>query len=170
MDADVAAVTGASDPAIAQDFAEWLDRVRATFEAVQYTCAHRLMDPSLAEQVSVQVVAGMVSRPGVFRYFGLPYSGRIAKLAEARLAEADAGELITVCGWVELLDRLTHLPDEHRGALVVMCVRGEDVESLAAVLSCDEASAESRYEAMLLFMSELVRPGLTPVAGVEEGG
>ena len=32
----------ASDPAIAQEFAEWLERVRATFEAVQYTCAHRL--------------------------------------------------------------------------------------------------------------------------------
>ena len=65
----------ASDPAIAQEFAEWLERVRATFEAVQYTCAHRLADPTLAEQVSVQVVAGMVSRPAVFRYFGLPYCG-----------------------------------------------------------------------------------------------
>lgn len=155
-------MTGASDPAVARDFAEWLDRVRATFEAVQYTCAHRLADPSLAEQVSVQVVAGMVSRPAVFRYFGLPYSGRIAKLAEAHLAEADAGELATVCGWPELLERLAHLPDEYRAALVVMCVRGDDVGSLAAVLSCDEASAGSRHEAMLRFMNELARPGLAP--------
>jgi hypothetical protein len=170
MDADVAAVTGATDPAIAAEFAGWLERVRATFEAVRYTCAHRLADPTLAEQVSVQVVAGMVSRPGVFRYFGLPYSGRIAKLAEARLAEADAGELATVCGWAELLGRLVEVPDEHRGALVMMCVRGDDLESLAAVLSCDEASAESRHEAMLLFMSELARPGLAPVTGAEGRG
>ncbi len=161
-------MTGAADPAMEQDFAEWLERVRATFEAVRYTCAHRLADPTLAEQVSVQVVAGMVSRPGVFRYFGLPYSGRIAKLAEARLAEADAGELVTVCGWPELLGRLVNLPDEHREALVVMCVRGADVESLAAVLCCDEVSAERRHEAMLLFMGELARPGLA--ASPDVGG
>ena len=158
----MAAVTGASDPAIAQEFAEWLERVRATFEAVQYTCAHRLADPALAEQVSVQVVAGMVSRPGVFRYFGLPYSGRIAKLAEARIAEADAGELSTVCGWSELREQLLNLPEEHRVALVVMCVRGDDVESLAALLTCDEASAENRHEAMLLHMREVARPSLAP--------
>ncbi len=153
----------ASDPAIAQEFAEWLERVRATFEAVQYTCAHRLADPTLAEQVSVQVVAGMVSRPAVFRYFGLPYSGRIARLAEARLAEADAGDLATVCSWSELLGQLVNLPEQHREPLVVMCVRGDGVESLAAVLACDEASAASRHEAMLLHMGELARPGLAPV-------
>ena len=46
------------------------------------------------------MVAGLIARPQVFRYFGLPYSGRIAKLAEARLAEAAAGELAAVrrCG------------------------------------------------------------------------
>ncbi|HWM04288.1 MAG TPA: hypothetical protein VNP92_18280 [Actinophytocola sp.] len=159
----MAAVTGAGQAAIAQDFAEWLERVRATFEAVQYTCAHRLADPTLAEQVGVQVVAGMVARPGVFRYFGLPYSGRIAKLAEARLAEAAAGELATVCGWAELRERLVQLPEQHRQALVVMCVRGADVASLAAELSCDEESAERRHQAMLLCMSELATPGLAPL-------
>ncbi|MDN5856734.1 MAG: hypothetical protein L0K86_28635, partial [Actinomycetia bacterium] len=61
-------------PALVAEYAAWLDRVRATYEAVRYTCAHRLADPALAEQVSVQVVAGMVARPAVFRYFGLPYS------------------------------------------------------------------------------------------------
>ena len=45
-----------------------------------------------------------------------------------------------------------------------MCVRGDDVESLAAVLSCDEAAAESRHEAMLLFMNELARHGLAPAS------
>ncbi len=152
-----------SDVSVEVEFAGWLDRVRATFEAVEYTCAHRLTDPALAEQVSVQVVAGMVARPAVFRYFGLPYSGRIARLAEARIAEAEAGELATVCRWTELRDRLAELAPEHREVLVVTCLRGGDVEELAAVLSCDEATAESRHEAMLTYVGELVEPGLAPV-------
>lgn len=142
------------------EFDEWLDRVHALFAAVRYTCAHRLADPSLAEQVSVQVVAGMVARPSVFRYFGLPFSGRIAKLAEGLIADADAGELATVCGWPELRDRIANLPHEHREALVVTCLRGGDVEELAAVLSCDGAAAGYRHEAMLTYVGELVRPGL----------
>jgi DNA-directed RNA polymerase specialized sigma24 family protein len=161
---------GVADATVARDFAEWLERVRATFEAVQYTCAHRLADPTLAEQVSVQVVAGMVSRPGVFRYFGLPYSGRIARLAEARIAEADAGDLTTVCRWSELRDRLVQLPDEHREALVVSCVRGGDIGALAEVLSCAESVAASRNEAMLRFMKELARPGLAPAPDPDERG
>jgi hypothetical protein len=144
------------------DYAEWLDRVRATFEAVRYTCTHRLADASLAEQVSVQVVAGMVARPGVFRYFGLPYSGRIARLAEARIAEADAGELATVCTWSELRERLEQMPTHHRAVLAATCVRGDNIESLAAVLGCDHAAAEAEHAAMLAFMRELARPGLAP--------
>lgn len=145
---------------VAQEFDEWLERVRATFEAVRFTCTHRLNDPSLAEQVSVQVVAGMVSRPAVFRYFGLPYSGRIARLAETRIAEANAGGLATVCGWDELRGRIAALPVAHREALVVTCLRGGDVEELAAVLGCDEPTAEYRHESMLTFVGELVKPGL----------
>ena len=144
---------------------EWLDRVRATFEAVRYTCSHRLADPALAEPVAVQVAAGLVSRPAVFRYFGLPYSGRIARLAEARIAEADAGELATVCGWPELRERLEGVPTGHRETLVVMCVRGDDVEALAAVRGCDEATAEAGHEEMLAYMLELARPGLPPGEG-----
>jgi hypothetical protein len=145
---------------VAREFAEWLDRVRALFEAVQYTCARRLADPALAEQVSVQVVAGMVARPTVFRYFGLPFSGRIAKLAEGRIADADAGVLKTVCGWTELREALVAVPDEHRPVLVVTCLRGADVAALATALSCDEVAAQDRREAMLAFMRELARPGL----------
>lgn len=152
----------------ASEFAEWLDRVRATFEAVQYTCAHRLADPRLAEQVAVQVAAGMVSRPGVFRYFGLPYSGRIARLAEARIAEADAGRLATVCGWAELRDRLEQLPPEHRDVFVVICLRGQDAAALADELGCDVAAAQARQEAMLASVHELVRPGLAPEPDPDE--
>lgn len=151
-----------------REFDEWLERVVALFEAVRFTCRHRLADPALAEQVGVQVVAGMVARPTVFRYFGLPFSGRIAKLAEGLIAAADAGELVTVCGWPELRDRITDLPQEHRAVLVVTCLRGGDVEDLAAVLSCDEAVAEGRHEAMLTYVGELVRHGTAPVR-VERG-
>jgi hypothetical protein len=153
-----------------QEFAEWLERVRATFEAVTYTCAHRLADPALAEQVGVQVVAGMVARPKVFRYFGLPYSGRIARLAVARIAEADAGGLATVCGWTELRERLARMPAEHRDVLVATCVRGEDTETLAAQLRCDEPTAARRHEAMLAYVGELVRPALAPVPDPDERG
>ncbi|MHA6783618.1 hypothetical protein ACVGOW_21905 [Pseudonocardia saturnea] len=152
----------------AREFDEWFDRVRALFEAVRFTCTHRLADPSLAEQVSVQVVAGMVARPSVFRYFGLPFSGRIAKLAEGLIAAADAGELAAVCGWPELRDRIAGFPHEHREPFVVTCLRGGDVEELAAVLGCDVAVAEFRHEAMLTCVGELARPGTAPVR-VERG-
>lgn len=145
---------------LAEDYSAWLERVRATFEAVQYICVHRLVDRRLAEPVAVQVAAGLLSRPGVFRYFGLPFSGRIARLAEARIAEADAGELAPVCGWEELRERLERLPAEHRDVLVVTCVHGEDVEALAAGLGCDEVTAQRRHEAMLAYMHELAGPGL----------
>jgi len=154
--------------ALATEYSEWLERVRATYEAVKYTCSHRLNDPALAGSVAVQVAAGMVSRPSVFRYFGLPYSGRIARLAEARIAEADAGELAEVCAWAELRERLEQMPIPHREALVVTCVRGGDVEALAATLGCDESAAEVGHEAMLAFMHELARPGLTPTPDPDE--
>lgn len=153
---------------LGSEFVAWLDRVRATFEAVQYTCAHRLADPGLAEPVAVQVAAGLVSRPSVFRYFGLPFSGRIARLAEARIAEADAGELATVCGWAELRSRLAEMPAVHRAALVVTCVRGDGVETLAATLGCDETVAKAGHAAMLAHLQELARPGLPAAPDPDE--
>jgi hypothetical protein len=50
------------------EYGEWLDRHRTTFEAVRHTCSHRLSDPGLAEQVSLQVVAGLVARHSRARY------------------------------------------------------------------------------------------------------
>jgi len=160
-----AGVERAADDA---EFAEWLDRVRSTYEAVLYTCAHRLSDPRLAGPVAVQVAAGLVSRPTVFRYFGLPYSGRIARLAEARLAEAEAGTLSAVCDWAELHSRLEGLPAEHREVLVAVCVRGEDVPTLARGLGCDERSAAARRASTLAFMHDVAAPGL-PDAPDPEG-
>ncbi len=161
-------MTGPDPLSLADEYAGWLERVRATFEAVRYTCSHRLADSGLAEPVAVQVTAGLVSRPSVFRYFGLPFSGRIARLAEARIAEADAGELAGGCRWTELRDRLERIPIIHREVLVVTCVRGDDVESLAATLGCDEAAAGAGHEAMLAFMRELARPGLPSVSDPDQ--
>ncbi|NMH98297.1 hypothetical protein [Pseudonocardia acidicola] len=155
---------------VAGEYAGWVERVRATFEAVRYTCSHRLADPDLAEQVSVQVIAGLVSRPTVFRYFGLPYSGRIARLAETRIAEADAGRLATVCRWAELRQRLDSVPEEHREVLVAACIRGEDIPALAAGLSCTEQQAQARRESTLAFMHELASPGLPPAPDPDERG
>lgn len=142
------------------EYTAWLERVRITFEAVSYTCGRRLRDPDLGRRVGVQVVAGLVSRPAVFRYFGLPYSGRIAALAEPRIADAAAGSLAPACGWDELRERLEAVPADVREVLVAVCVRGEDVATLAAGLRCDEAVAGARREAMLAVMREVAAPGL----------
>lgn len=150
------------------EFTDWLERVRSTYEAVLYTCTHRLTNPRLAGQVAVQVAAGLVSRPMVFRYFGLPYSGRIASLAEARIAEAEAGELATVCEWQELQSRLHDIPGDHREVLVAVCVRGEDLHTLAEVLGCDERTAAQRRASTLDYMRAVATPGL-PDASDPEG-
>ncbi len=161
-------MTAGTRATVAREYTEWLERVRATFEAVRYTCSRRLADPALAEQVGVQVIAGMVARPGVFRYFGLPFSGRIARLAEARIAEADAGRLAVVCDWAELRERLAAVPPEHLVTLAVTCVRGGDVPTLAAELGCDIAAAAARHDAMLAYMHELAAPGLAPAPDPDE--
>jgi DNA-directed RNA polymerase specialized sigma24 family protein len=146
------------------EYHEWLDRVRSTYRAVHYTCSHRLSDPRLAGHVAVQVAAGLVARPKVFRYFGLPYSGRIARLAEARLAEAEAGNLASVCEWSVLDDTLAQLPVEHREVLVSVCVRGDDLATLAHRLGVDEQLAATRRASTLAYMKDLATPGLAATA------
>lgn len=160
----------ADGDSISAEFDQWLDRVRATYEAVEYTVRHRLANPRLAGQVAVQVAAGLVSRPMVFRFQGLPYSGRIARLAETRITEADTGALAAVCEWADLHARLAELPEHHRDVLVRACVRGEDLSALAAGLACDEVAATARRDATLAFMHELAAPGLPPVPDPDEKG
>lgn len=152
------------------EYEEWLERVRSTYRAVHYTCLHRLTDPRLAGAVAVQVTAGLIARPMVFRYFGLPYSGRIARLAEARLAEAEAGILSRVCEWSELDQRLEYLPPEHREVLVAVCVRGDDLKTLATALGSDEQTAVERRTSTLTYMRHIATPGLAATAdlGAEE--
>ena len=146
--------------ALLSDYQSWIDRVRATHDAIEYTCRHRLTDARAASQVSVQVVAGLVAKPGVFRYYGLPFSGRIARLAEARLAEAAQGQLRAVCEWPELLDELGRVPPEHQRVLVLTCVHGCDDEQLATEMGCDVPAARIQRANTMTYMQQLAARGL----------
>jgi hypothetical protein len=154
---------------VESEYAEWLERVHRTYESVRYTCAHRLGDPVAASSVAVQVTAGLVARPRVFRYFGLPYSGRIASLAEGLIAEAGRGVVAEVCSWAQLESGLLALPKEHRRVIVAACVRDGDTQALARELGCDEQSVAARVDSTLQFMREVAAPGL-PADGIKEEG
>jgi DNA-directed RNA polymerase specialized sigma24 family protein len=136
---------------------------------VLFTCTSRLNgDRAAAAHIAVQVVAGMVSRPSVFRYFGLPYSGRIARLAENLLAQAHAGTLRTAAyRWPDLYARLQRLAPPHRDVLVLTCVRGVDIAALAEHLGCTHEFATHRHNAMLEYMRRLAAPGMAPEADPE---
>ena len=152
---------GMADASVQEEFDHWLERVGATYQAVRYTCQYRLGgDAEAAGHVAVQVIAGLLSRPSVFRYFGLPYSGRIARLAETRLAEAGSGQLARVCDWPRLWERVASMPEEHREVLVATCVRGADTATLASTLGCSQDAAAARHAATLRFMLELAAPGV----------
>ncbi|GLZ56208.1 hypothetical protein [Actinomycetospora sp. NBRC 106378] len=135
-------------------YAEWIDRVTATYEAVSYTCRVRLGDPAVAEGVAVHVAGGLVARPGVFRYWGLPYSGRIAKLAEAGIEDALAGRARRG-SFGALRDDLTDLPPALQTVFVLCCVEGVDDDELAAACACDVPDAAQRRATVLRHMSEL---------------
>lgn len=149
------------------EYEAWMERVCATYDAITYTCHHRLDNRRLAEQVSLQVIAGLLAKPQIFRYFGLPYSGRIARLAEARLAEAQDGCLADRGSWPDLLRKLTRLPPEHQEVFVLTCVRGDDDEQLAANLGCDAQTAGIRRHSTIEFMRALAACALPPVTLLE---
>jgi hypothetical protein len=137
------------------EYAAWLDRVSATYEAVAYTCGYRLHDRELGRRVSAAVVAGLVRRPGVFRYQGLPFSGRIASLAEPLLAEAREGRLPAGPEWAQLRGALTRLPPDVQEVFVLSCVHGRDVLEVAANLGCGRDAASRRCDEALRMMREL---------------
>jgi hypothetical protein len=144
------------------EYRGWLDRVAATYSAVAYTCAHRLGDRELGAAVGARVVAGLLARPTVFQYFGLPYSGRIAHLAEDLIARAAAGGLSAVDGWPELSTRLGGVPAEHQRVLVLTCVQGCDDAELAAALGCAQDEARRRRAGTLTHFRELVATCMPP--------
>jgi DNA-directed RNA polymerase specialized sigma24 family protein len=105
--------------------------------------------------VSAAVVAGLVRRPGVFRYQGLPFSGRIATLAETLLAEAREGRLPAGPEWSQLRVALTRVPPDVQEVFVLSCVHGRDVLEVAADLGCGRDAASSRCAEALRLMREL---------------
>lgn len=144
-------------------YEEWLERLSATYRSVAYCCFHRLREREAAERVSVEVVAEMLVRPKVFRYFGLPFSGQIGRLAEPRIARARQGT--TVGGdsdWQELLIRLRSVPKEHQTVFVLTYIEGYTDPELAVALSCDENTARLRRENTMNLLRELSEGVLGP--------
>jgi len=158
------------DTAVLPTYEEWLERVSATYQSVAYCCLHRLYDRAIAEEVSLQVVAGLIGKPKIFKYFGLPYSGRIARLAERGIAEAKAGTLgRSGADWPDLFSALVATPETDREVLLLACVLGYDDAQLASALGCDQEEARSRRQHMIAFFEDLSRRVL-PAGPGEEGG
>lgn len=148
------------------DYRTWLERVRATYVSVAYTCGYRLHDPELGERVGATVVAGLVARPGVFRYQGLPFGGRLATLAEAGLAEARAGRL-PPSAWPRLYEELGQVPPSLQHAFVLSCVDGLDLADIATLLGCGEESARSRCAEARRTLREIALRGI-PISAMAE--
>ena len=142
-------------PGLTPGYAEWLDRVTATYQAVSYTCRVRLGARVAAEAVALRVATGLVSRPAVFRHWGLPYSGRIAKLAEDGIADATQGRLVPRGSWTGFRRALTLVSDEHQRTLVLTCVEGHTDDQLADTWGCDAATAGARRARTIAHMREL---------------
>lgn len=137
-----------------QDYRTWMERLTATHDAVAYTCTYRLRDRAAAAQVAVQVIGGLLGRPRVFRYSGLPYSGAIARLAEDRIAAASQGRLPGACSWAELAGALDQVPAAHQRVLVLTCVHGYDDERVAVELACSpDDAARLRQDTLEFFRS-----------------
>ncbi|MFB9745130.1 sigma factor-like helix-turn-helix DNA-binding protein [Pseudonocardia sulfidoxydans] len=110
---------------------------------------HRLGDRLLADRVGAQVVAGMLRKPGVFRFFGLPYSARIGHLAEARIAEAKAGRRDQIAEWDRILRSLRSIPAPDRDAFVLTCVQGLEVPEIAGRLGLTDQEARRLIDTAL---------------------
>lgn len=119
-----------------------------TYQAVINCCSYRMDCPEDAELVAETVIRGLLARPRVFRYFGLPYSGRIARLAERKIAELRADPVREPGGqgshWcAQAVARLRRMPEPQRTAFVQYCVDGDDIEGVAALVGCDETEARA---------------------------
>jgi DNA-directed RNA polymerase specialized sigma24 family protein len=161
--------TGPGDPATLPAFREWFDRVCATADAVSYTCRVRLGDAAVAEAIAVRVAAGLCARPAVFRHWGLPYSGRIAKLAEGAIEDALAGRLGPTPSWASFRADLGRIPAEHQQVLVLTCVEGWTDERVAAELGCDAVAAGARRAAVLEHLQGLAAAVVAPVRPTPTG-
>ena len=148
------------------EYEEWLQRLSATYRSVAYCCFHRLRDREAAERVSIEVVAEMLARPKVFRYFGLPFSGQIGRLAEPRIVRARQGTTMVGGGgdasWQELVVRLRGLPEEHQAVFVLTCIEGHADPEVAIALGCNEDTARLRRENTMDLLRKLSESIVAP--------
>jgi hypothetical protein len=113
--------------------------------------------------VAVRVVAGLIGRPGVFRYQGLLYSGRVGSLAEPLIAQAGSGALQDGCDWVGLRDALTAVPCTLQRVLVLTCVHGFDDDQVACALHCSRVQAADLRVDVLRCMSDIANLAVSPL-------
>lgn len=116
-------------------FYPWLSRVADTHDSVRYTVEHRVKDWRRAESVSVGVVLEMLKRPKVFRYQGLPYSGRIGSVAELLLAAPPSKRELAQPDWPTLVDYLNDMTTLQRAILVAFFVDNVEPSEVAASLA-----------------------------------
>lgn len=153
------------------EYAEWLERVEMTRESITYCCLHRLQgNRPAAERIGVEVVGGLLARPRVFQYFGLPFSGRVAHLAEQGIAGALRDSAARTCTWASLRDELVSLSPAEQRVFVLHCVEGRDDAELAAALHIDEASAAQRRDAVLQRLQRCAELTLPPSSRRRERG
>jgi DNA-directed RNA polymerase specialized sigma24 family protein len=142
-------------------YREWLTRLDMTYQSVVHCCSYRLRDQSLAERAGLGVLTGLLAKPKVFQYFGLPYSGRIAHLAEAEIARLSAEDRTAVQAspalqqWYRIWEALAVIPADLQAPFVLACVDGYDGQSLAAALGCDEQEAATRLGAALRLIQDI---------------
>lgn len=145
------------------EYDEWLERVRTTYESVEFTCRHRLRDPALAHTVSMYVLAGMLARPGIFRHYGLPYSGRIAHLAEERIAAAEHSPVADMPDWRQVRTWLQDVPDDARRMFVLTHVHGNDTARIALLLDAPidrvEQQRDDATSMITAISAKIVRTG-----------
>ena len=141
-------------PDVDAEFDQWLGRLTDTHDALAYTCTYRIGDAVLAREVSFRIMSALVGKPQVFRHYGLPYSGRIARLAEPLIASAQRGDLVAgpSTQWEELFQDLLTMPAEIRQVLIVGYVLGNKGETLGALLECDGVTADRRRESVVAWM------------------
>jgi DNA-directed RNA polymerase specialized sigma24 family protein len=109
----------------------------------------------------MEVVAEMLARPKVFHYFGYPFLGQLANLAEPRIAQAlqekQQGETSdkTTKGWQELFSRLLDVSREQQEVFVLAYVEGQPDTEIATALECGEDLARQWRADVLLLLQEL---------------
>jgi hypothetical protein len=144
-------------------YEEWLTRVSMTYAAVVNCCRYRLGNEIEAAEVGLAVVQGLFAKPKVFKYFGLPYSGRLARLAERKIAEirtrpvASHAFASAAPDWLSVLERLGSLSGPLQDVFTLSCVEGWEVSRVAGAMNCeaqtvtrllDEAIAQVRRSAL----------------------